>query len=60
MSIFWDELKRIVGFVEGRIAKLTYCYESETLSVISFRKATRPEALQYHIILRERDGLGRN
>lgn len=49
-----------IGFVEGRIAKLTYCYESENLRVISFRKATRREALQYHLILRERNGLGRN
>lgn len=33
-------------FVDGRVAKLTYCYESETLRVISFRKATKREARQ--------------
>ncbi|WP_170860339.1 BrnT family toxin [Duganella sp. CF458] len=49
-----------IGFVDERIAKLTYCYESENLRVISFRKATTREARQYYFVLRERDGLGRN
>ena len=49
-----------IGFVDGRIAKLTYCYESEILRVISFRKATSREVRLYGRILRERDGLGRN
>jgi uncharacterized protein len=49
-----------IGFVDGRIAKLTYCQESENLRVISFRKATKREARQYYIVLRERDGLGGN
>lgn len=49
-----------IGFMEGRIVKLSYCYESENIRVISFRKATKREALQYSLVLRERDGLGRN
>lgn len=46
-----------IGFLEERIVKLSYCYEDEVLRVISFRKATKREALQYFHVLRERNGL---
>lgn len=48
-----------IGFLGDRVVKLTYCYDYEVLRVISLRKATRNEALQYASAVRERNGLGR-
>jgi uncharacterized DUF497 family protein len=47
-----------IGFLGERVVKLTYCYESEAIRVISLRKATKREACQYCQFLRERCGLG--
>jgi hypothetical protein len=47
-----------IGFIGERIVKLTYCFEYEAIRVISLRKATKREALQYVRLLQERDELG--
>jgi len=40
-----------IGFIDERIVKLTYCYECEVIRVISLRKATKREAIQYFRLL---------